>query len=108
MIEASDDATWDKKKDKVPKFTLLLCRSSAYHLLPLCISLQVLVVAILAWQNESTRKANNLQKVCRTFFPGNFFKNFFIFLCEVFCAQTCALIVLTPCFAIMALRAHVG
>jgi L-lactate permease len=31
-----------------------------YHLLPLCISLLVLVVALLAWQNKSFWTANNL------------------------------------------------
>ena len=44
--------------DKVPKFTLLLCRFSVY-LIELCISLLVLVVALLVWQNKSTRTANN-------------------------------------------------
>ena len=47
--------------DKVPKITLLLCRFSVYHLLPLCISLLVLVVAFLAWQNKSCWTSNNLQ-----------------------------------------------
>ena len=46
-------------------------------------------------------------KVSQPFFLGIFLK-LFIFLCEVFCASTFALIMLIPCFAIMAMRAHVA